>query len=383
MRLSLLYLVHDIFHHIRYHNQGPQNLKEVFTHWRACIHALLKALAAVDPQDDLLVRTREVLDLWRSQQYLDDASLQGLRETADGRVVSGEAGLETLPGDLDDRKDAPYIMPSSHGEASTPFYDLPASNMMPHIIPNSTRPIDPQLMRPLQFKAGLAEKELTEAMKIFLAEVEMLDHVGSTNGVHVDIDDLGQIIDLNRNLETKVGDHSYYGWSQRFCDGMKKGENIDDILRPRSPSEAFADHGANKESWSRRSSLNTSVGSNSSRGASPRRSGTARFETRRSPSPSSSGSYSPPPPSAIRLSEDLKPVPAMTYPTGPRTRSPPVDPRRIPLPKPVVSNANITGITPPSSTIYGSTYQPESYGLPPRPPNYYGPWPPPPPPPMN
>ena len=377
MRLHLLYLIHDVFHHARYHDQAAQSLKNVFIDLRPCISTLVKAFAATKSENGIIVKIWDVLTLWQRQQYLDDAGLQDLFDTIEGKATSDELGpSQPYTNEQDEKRNAPFVMPNLHGDPSTPFYDLPASNMMPHIIPNSSRPIDPQLVQPLQLRPGPAEKQLADALKSFLVDVEMLDHVGANGGVQIDVDDLGQIMDVDRNARTALGGDGYYGWSRRFCDGMKKGELVDDIVRSDSATAGYADDFNERNPWSRRSSADVSVGSRDSSRPSLSRRASARFRSLRS----QSRSYSPPSPSNYRSSEAPKSPSAVPQQEGLRARSPPVDPRRDPLTRHLESHPSLNRVEAQRSFAAKNSHSPERPLVPPKPPNYRGPWPPPPPP---
>ncbi|KAI9870790.1 MAG: hypothetical protein M1823_008639, partial [Watsoniomyces obsoletus] len=86
-------------------------------------------------------------------------------------------------------------MPSTHGDPSLPFYELPAGNLMPHIVPKRSTSIRPDTIRPLQFAAGPADEGLVNAVKDFLRDIEHIDDAYAIEEKEIvaDIDDLGQL----------------------------------------------------------------------------------------------------------------------------------------------------------------------------------------------
>src|SRR5205823_4645539 len=105
-------------------------------------------------------------------------------------------------------KDAPYVMPALHGDPAIPWFDQPAACWMPHIVPNSLRPIDPLLIKPLHFKSGPMDESLVSAVK------ELLDFADRLYGDHNE-DGIGgrKFIDINE-------------MGQKFFRNGKSGENI-------------------------------------------------------------------------------------------------------------------------------------------------------------
>lgn len=133
-------------------------------------------------------------------------------------------------------------MPQHHGDADTKWYDLPAGNLMLCIQPNSTKPINPSMVKPLQFNPGPAELEVIEAVKGLLSDAKAI-YGESTDGdstpaeAEYDIDELGQHIVRDKASRKQVIEETYYGWSERFCTNMKRKLN-GDVPESRSPSRS-------------------------------------------------------------------------------------------------------------------------------------------------
>ncbi|KAL2054348.1 hypothetical protein ABVK25_005489 [Lepraria finkii] len=278
-------------------------------------------------------------------------------------------------------------MPASHGDPSTPFYDLPAGNLLPHIMPNSATPINTQLVKPLQLVAGPADESLATAVKDFLQQVESLDGVSvGDDGIDVDLDELGQSVLRDEITGDVLEGEGYYGWSRAFCERMKRRrEDIGDFskvagrdvstdgsLSPRKRRRHSDSGSSRSRGRSRSSSLGSREGtryrnrrpsSSRSRNGSreQRRYHTLRSRSR-SRSKSRSASYSP-----------LQTMPAFQQPPSATNAQPSF-------------HAQPQGPSPPPPPFP----HPFSQGFPlgpgggpippPPPPNYQGQWPPPPPP---
>ncbi|KAI9763789.1 MAG: hypothetical protein M1840_009114 [Geoglossum simile] len=272
-------------------------------------------------------------------------------------------------------------MPAMHGELSTPYYDLPAGNLMPHIIPNSVAPINPHLVKPLQFVAGPADERLATAVKDLLRNVGDIfgDRDRLNEGTVRDVDELG-LPTLRRDASGElIGADGYYGWSKAFCEKTKdrrkekkfrgrgrrgRSESRSESLTPRKRRRySNSDNSRSRSrdrlrSYSRSRSLSnersrTLYGGSSknglpskARGCSPRsRSPPGRYQRSgsRSRSRSRSLSYSPPPnPQLLHPNNPGVPQPETAQPN----QAPPL-PLPPPLPYPVQYPQGVSELIPP------------------------------------
>ena len=173
----------------------------------------------------------DLLDIWEDQDYYSGDYISKLRQTVElaskegdfnnGKTVIGEDEESKENGNA--TKSAPYIMPAMHGDASTPWFDLPAANLMPHIIPNSTKAINPELVQPLQLVAGSADANVILAVKTLLDDVDAIYGAAVHEGKAThDIDELGQPIIYDEITGEILEGEGYYGWSRSFCERMKQ-----------------------------------------------------------------------------------------------------------------------------------------------------------------
>lgn len=281
-RLHLVYLLNDLFHHAKYHN-NPSSASSLTTSLEPQVIEVVSLASAFackrNPKHH--EKLNEVNDIWKKQGYFSSQTLAKLRDSSSNATSSkaGDADSESAT----QSSTAPYMLPASHGDANTPYYDLPAATMLPHIVPNSRAPIRPSLMKPLQFTAGPARKDLVDAVQDLLKEVEnMYDDTKHAidEGIVVDIDMMGQSLVKNEVTGKAAPSEAYYGWSIEFCDKMKRKKR----------GELEHDDGDARRSRSRSSSRNSTsrkrrrYSDSRSRSRSPGRDRDDREE-----------SYSPPP----------------------------------------------------------------------------------------
>ena len=402
-QLHILYLLNDLLHHVKYHTDSSSiypildgDAQSFLVHLFGFVSAYSIEAYAIHHK-----KIQNLLDLWDSNGYCQSSRMAKLRETKakaaelgfpfsdDETSTANALGEESLS---EEKKEAPYIMPASHGDSLTPFYDLPAANILPHIMPNSAIPINPQLVKPLQFTEGPANEGLTTAVKNFLRDIESLDKAVSDEDMFVDVDELGQHVKRDEITGDILEGDGYYGWSRAFCEKMKgrgagfgsisnagrrdsnydRGSNPhqqrrDSISSGRSRSRSWSNSSRSRK-FIRRRNGHVSVSRSRSRSRRPsRESRPYRSLRSRSRSRSRSLSYSPPP----VVSTDPGPVP------------PSIDPRPLPRDR----TQGIPPLQPPPfAHPLSQGFPPLGPGglpiPPPPPPNYRGPWPPPPPPPL-
>jgi len=328
----------------------------------------------------------ELLSLWKEEKYYPSDYIMKLREALD--TTPGSANLKALgtniktPEPAPKVKELPFVMPSTHGDPGMPYFDLPAGNLMPHIVPNSSVAITPDHVRALQFVPGPADDGLVHALKDFLKEVENINSSAhSDEGAIVrDIDDLGQISYQDENGEIVDGD-TYYGWSRTFCEKMKKRRQDDSSRQGRARSYSSGRSSSRSRSRSRsrsprkRRRYSDSISSRSasrsrsSRSRGPRRGRRDDSYPRRTSNDhrqqqSRSRSYSP---------EQPNPLPAAPLS---RANSQRAFASQLP-PSTITQNQSPLFNILPNQIPFQPPLGPGGLPLPPPPPpNYSGPWPP-------
>ncbi|KAK1144361.1 hypothetical protein N8T08_005514 [Aspergillus melleus] len=205
-RLHIMYLLNDVFHHTKYHMGSKAAFSTVSGSLQPYIVELLGYAASYDREKNPKHHRRldDLLDIWEENEYYGNDYVGKLREVVKNSASSGpvKTSIDVETSNLDSKnkpsgKDVPFVMPATHGDASTPFYDLPAGNLIPHIIPNSTIPLRPDTIKPLQFLAGPADEKLVTAVKKFLKDVDRIydsTQPEQKEGEVVDIDDLGEVV---------------------------------------------------------------------------------------------------------------------------------------------------------------------------------------------
>lgn len=231
-RLHLLYVLNDLLFHVKHRTKN----QTLFSDIEPNLPALFKAVAAFPDAPKHSKKLQDLIQLWQQKGYFPDGVLDKLRTV----VTEGpNADLQTDAGAITQKtaaaassglsRDAPYVLPSMHGDISTPWYDLPAANWLPVIEPNSTRPMNPSMIKPLQLASGPADKNLTQAVKKLLADVDKIyaqDVRLDADSAVVDISQMGEVIEKDEMGEI-VGGETYYGWSRAFCEKMKARKNGD------------------------------------------------------------------------------------------------------------------------------------------------------------
>ncbi|GAW16854.1 hypothetical protein ANO14919_062970 [Xylariales sp. No.14919] len=392
-RLHLLYILNDALYqaHLRDQNTG------FATNLELTLPSLVQSAAGFPNSPKHTKKLLDLLDLWQQHQYYSSDVISKLRQIVQDGPHSQDSLTNPPDGSANDltktntrlSKDAPFIMPTIHGDASSPWYDLPAANWLPVMEPNSTRPMNPEMIRPLRFASGPADKQLIKAVQDLLADVDRIyskECVGN-NIPTEDIDQMGQRVVLDEITGEIVGGETYYGWSRSFCQKMKqrrkKGVTPSNGARGRNMSRS--------PSRSPSRSRSQSLSRGSSRPAFKRRRISPSPDSQRSRSRSRSRSYG----RDRDYSRDRQRRRSYSSSRS-RSRSRGYSPSSPARQRPYIKSPNPANPGPslppnpqfpqqPNFMQQGFSTVPPDFGQfpvpPPPPPNYQGPWPPPPPPP--
>lgn len=226
-RIHILYLIHDLIHHTKLRG-GDGKLAAAFEPYIPTLFSVTaqeKGRKHADKIDRLI-------EIWTSKSYYPSAFLNRLQDAVKDVRLQGARGLAPTGNDEEargkegerdeEKKERPYDMPSTHGDYSTAWYDLPAANLMQHIIPNSTKPIKGTQVEPLRFTPGSAEPDVAAAVKALIdGSHRMWGESEEGEEEKYDLDSLGQHI-VKDELGNRKIEETYYGWSDEFARKMAR-----------------------------------------------------------------------------------------------------------------------------------------------------------------
>ncbi|KOS48211.1 hypothetical protein ACN38_g801 [Penicillium nordicum] len=239
-RLNILYLISDLLHHCKYHIGTPTTFATVIGSLHLRIVDLVSHAANCDRQKNPRHHRRldDLLDIWSKHGYFNPELVDKLRQ-----VVA--LGIAMDPNNANSAKksgkDVPFIMPARHGDPSTIWQDTPAGNILPHLVPGSTSPIQPSAIRPIELPAGPADKRLADSVQALIDDVNKLfDSEAPVDAKHSDLDQLGQKVTRSATTGDILDGETYYGWPLDFWQPTDTGvESSAD--RSRSPSVSRTD----------------------------------------------------------------------------------------------------------------------------------------------
>ncbi|KJZ80424.1 hypothetical protein HIM_00274 [Hirsutella minnesotensis 3608] len=219
-RLHALYLVSDVLHHVA--RQGNRDFARA---WDAHLPAMVATTSTFEKCPKHLSKVRNLINLWEQRDYLSANVIARLRDSF-SRASDKESGtrIHMTSEALKLAKEAPYIMPSCHGDPSTPWNDLPAATWLSEMVPKSTTPMRPALCRPVQLQAGPAKEALVHVVKSAILDAECLfQREPLREKTNVDFNLLGEVHRANDSDNTVSAVETYWGWSRKFCQSMKDG----------------------------------------------------------------------------------------------------------------------------------------------------------------
>ncbi|KAK2777765.1 hypothetical protein CKAH01_11962 [Colletotrichum kahawae] len=231
-RLHILYVLNDVLYHAVVRERDARLATEL----QPSLPPLFHAAASFRNCPKHMRKLDDLLSLWDQEKYFSTHTIADLRETVkeaphggkvtkatDGEGASNQTGSNLA---VKPAKDAPYMIPSMHGDPNTPWFDLPAANWLPHLEPNSTKPMNPNMIKPLQLAPGPADKALAKAVKDLLADVERLYSKSAASQQpdqqSTDLSEMGERVVLDEVTGEVIGGETYYGWSRNFCEKMKQ-----------------------------------------------------------------------------------------------------------------------------------------------------------------
>ncbi|KAK4044784.1 hypothetical protein C8A01DRAFT_30965 [Parachaetomium inaequale] len=224
-RLHVLYILNDILYHAKYRTRDDAFAQKL----EPTLPGLVRSAATFDNCPKHIRKIQDLIGLWEENGYFPRNFVQQLRAAVDEGPSSGEE--EKLGEAVDNSasavakaaRTAPWVMPAIHGDPSTPWYDLPAGNWLPVLEPNSTRPMNPSMIKPLVLSQGPADKALVEAVKNLLVDI---DKIYSKEVNHDEpppnIGPLGERVEIDEITGEVIDGDTYYGWSRAFCEKMKR-----------------------------------------------------------------------------------------------------------------------------------------------------------------
>ncbi|KAJ5469969.1 hypothetical protein N7530_007326 [Penicillium desertorum] len=235
--LHILYLLNDLLHHCKYHLDTPATFSTVSGSLQLHLVNLVGYAASCDRQKNPRHHRRldDLLDLWSEHGYFHPELVNKLREVVTmGIPLPSDDAANGLNPAKKSGKNVPFVMPSTHGDPSTPWHEVRAGNIYPHIIPNSTIPIRPDATKPIQLLAGPADENLIASLKDFLNDVNKLfDPEIAGDDRDADLDPLGQTVIRGENTSDILDGEHYHGWSLEFC---QPGDTDSEDSRGRSRS---------------------------------------------------------------------------------------------------------------------------------------------------
>ncbi|KAK8135309.1 hypothetical protein PG984_003249 [Apiospora sp. TS-2023a] len=374
-RLHVLYVLNDIIHHVTIR----QRQDDFASNFEPFLPGLVEAAAGCPNSPKQMKKVMELITLWSERDYFMPSFISQLetmaKEAPTSRALTKDTASGSSAATTKLAKEAPFILPSMHGDPGVPWYDLPAANWLPVIEPNSSRPMNPSMIKPLQLVPGPADKSLAKAVQDLLDNVDRIygKDTQSIGDPPEDVDQLGQRVVLDEITRDVLDGETYYGWSRNFCDKMKKrrkqpaggsGEGSRGRSQSRSRSRSSS-RSSSRPAFKRRRTSDSSR----SRSGSPsrRRSNSRERRARRSYSDSRS-------PSPRRFSRSPLPQQPVGLPSRPPFFDSPHNGNQAP---------HMLHHLPPQPNPAFPGFPaafPDVFPVPPPPPpNWAGPWPPPPP----
>ncbi|KAH6641493.1 hypothetical protein F5144DRAFT_610267 [Chaetomium tenue] len=224
-RLHVLYILNDILYHAKHRNRDEAFAQKL----EPTLPALVASAAAFNNSPKHSRKIQDLIGLWEENRYFSRGFVQQLRAAVEEGPSSNEEEKSRNDGDYSASavakaaKTAPWVLPGTHGDPSTLWYDLPAGNWLPVLEPNSTRPMNPSMIKPLVLSQGPADKALVDAVKSLLVDIDKIyTKEVSHDEPPPNVSRLGERVEVDEITGEVIDGDTYYGWSRAFCEKMKR-----------------------------------------------------------------------------------------------------------------------------------------------------------------
>ncbi|KAF9641401.1 putative calcium homeostasis endoplasmic reticulum protein [Lasiodiplodia theobromae] len=185
--LHLLYLLHDLVHHVRAHDAQPAQLTKPLEPHLELIFTTALSLQA-SGKSKLRQRLAKLTELYQDTKLYSESYRNRISKALKDATIPVPA--KSAPPKDRTTKEAPYVLPAFHGEPDGPWYDLPAGALLPHIRANDPRPINPHNIKAVDLRNKSVEIGLINAVKDLLGYSDNL--YTDDEGIVADIDMMGQ-----------------------------------------------------------------------------------------------------------------------------------------------------------------------------------------------
>ncbi|KAK3997560.1 hypothetical protein QBC44DRAFT_315081 [Cladorrhinum sp. PSN332] len=222
-RLHLLYVLNDILYHAKYRSRDTEFSRKL----EPTLSALLRSAVSFRNCPKHIRKIQDLVTLWEENQYFSPDCIRDLNAAIEAPVSEDQDCKDSQVDTSADAvakaaKSEPFVLPAMHGDPSIPWYDLPAGNWLSVMEPNSIRPMNTSMIKPLVLAKGPAEEGLVDAVKKLLDDVDKIYFKDTEHNKTVqDVGQMGEIIETDEITGEIIGGETYYGWSRAFCEKMK------------------------------------------------------------------------------------------------------------------------------------------------------------------
>ena len=133
-RLHALYLLSDLLHHVKYHTPDNDTQRTLTMSLQPFLVQLF-SFGASEAKTRVGGRLSDLAQLWKEEKYFDSGMIGQLFDALKGTTQDTKHVEELHLKAADGSRELPYMIPPTHGDPTSPYHDLPAGNLMRHIVP--------------------------------------------------------------------------------------------------------------------------------------------------------------------------------------------------------------------------------------------------------
>ncbi|KAF2685237.1 hypothetical protein K458DRAFT_244451, partial [Lentithecium fluviatile CBS 122367] len=214
-RLDILRVVSNVLHADKYHEREYEGEPRLAGLLEVHIEELLylAAMTATHPLHKKELKT--TINFWASSGCVNARLFNSFRNRAEDGLVVAQGGKPALK--------RTYALPDWFGGLDLPWYELPASYMLEHLIKDPDEAIITHYMLPSKFTRARASGDIIDLVDEFMDNIDLVykptgeNPTGETSKYWLWLDPVGQIVKQDKATGEVKTVCNGYGWSMKFC----------------------------------------------------------------------------------------------------------------------------------------------------------------------
>ncbi|CAO2647259.1 Nn.00g081810.m01.CDS01 [Neocucurbitaria sp. VM-36] len=240
-RFDLLLIVNDVLHTDKFHRRSTTKHSIFGTECTSFLLELVELAASCICEKDTQAekKLRALLNFWAVNQLLSAQDISSLRNRADEALLLAQGGTPV--------RKRHYLLPEYHGDKAAPWFELPASYMLEHLIKSPKSPIHPSQIKIARLDKKPVSPHVRNLLDHYFENIDLKyiptgdNPTGETKKYKLWLDPMGQLVKQNKETGETATVCNGYGWSPKLCQDMQKHGVPENIKIAREDSKRMGE----------------------------------------------------------------------------------------------------------------------------------------------